>query len=260
MNRIRIEYQGKMRLYVAPDNWDGMTRKQLFAWCGILRQRLDEDRAMDSAVMLFYGIPVGLFVQLNAGQRFQLRETLGWLTDENRLVENVIGSLQLLGRRYHGPAGRLANVTIDEYRRTELYYQLWLRTGKRDLVRLLAATLFRPAGKGTDDDVREPVSERRIVRRAQLFKLMHPNWLHAVLLLYEGCRGGIIRKHPRVFVKGKGTGDGPPQLVDIGDHILAYSGEKLGSYKDTKETNVWVFFKHCTQRLEEYEKLKNEMR
>jgi len=265
MNRIRIDDGRRARLFTAPSGWNELTKRHLFAWCGILRQEMDLETAMDAAVMLLYGIPVGLLARLTPVQRLQLSESLAFLRGENRLTSNVIERITLLGRVYYGPAGRLGNLTIGEYRRTELYYQLWLETRDSELLRLLAATLFRPRGKGKADDIRQAVSEARIQRRAGRFKLLHPNWLQAVLLFYEGCRASIIRLYPRVFVKSK-TVEGEKiqpekqrwKLVDLEGHILAYSGDKLGTFTETMEVNMHVFFKHMQQRLEEYERLKQK--
>ncbi|HWK58741.1 MAG TPA: hypothetical protein VNQ80_15465 [Parapedobacter sp.] len=258
MNTIHIERRGKRRYYRAPSEWNELTRRQIFAWCGIVRQAISVEDALAAAVLLFYKIPLDLLSWLSPGQRFKLAESLGFLDGENRLTTNVIGRVRLLGRAYHGPVGRLANVSIGEFRRTEIYYQHWLRSRDPQLLRLLAATLFRPKGKGGADDVRERMVERRINRRARLFRLLHPNWLHAILLYYEGCRAAVRKLYPRVFVKATGGDqtDGRPQpwkLVDLDTHILAFSGDKLGTYAETNEVNMHVFFKHMTQRLEEYD-------
>lgn len=265
MNAIYIEYKGKRRHYRAPGEWNELTRRQLFEWCGIVRQAVPLDEAMDAAVMLLYDIPVDLLGRLNLAQRLQLAQSLEFLQDGNKLTANVIGRLWVLGRSYRGPAGRLANLTIGEYRRTELYYQLWLKNGDKQLLQLLAATLFRPKGKGRPDDVREGLNETRINRRAGLFRLLHPNWIHAVLLYYEGCRAAIRGQYPRVYVKAAAGGEKKGaakeiawKLVDLDEYILAYSGDKLGTYAETMQVNVHVFFKHMTQRLEEYDRLKQE--
>lgn len=263
MNTILIEHKGKRRYFRAPSEWNELTRRQLFMWCGIVRQAISVEEALAAAVLLFYNMPLGLISLLSPSQRFRLAESLDFLDGENKLTTNVIRRVRLFGRAYHGPVGRLANVTIGEFRRTEIYYQHWLRSRDPQILRLLAATLFRPKGKGGADDVRERMVERRINRRARYFRLLHPNWLHAILLYYEGSRAAVRKLYPRVFVKapaGEPTGEKPQpwKLVDLDAHILAFSGDKLGTYAETSEVNLHVFFKHMTQRLEEYDQRKRE--
>ncbi|WP_353183592.1 hypothetical protein [Parapedobacter lycopersici] len=259
MNRISLVYNGKLRKFSAPSAWNELSRKQLYYWCGIIRMRIPVEQAMQAAVMFFYGISIGLLSRLNTSAAYdaQLRLSLDFLMGENTLTKNVIGSVRLFFRRYHGPSNRLANISVGEYRRTELYYQLYLKTGDQELLRLLAATLFRPAGKGGVEDIREPVNEIRINRRARLFRWLNPNWLHAILLYYEGCRGSIIKSHPKIFKPSKQAAEGNG-LMDLEDQILAYSGDKLGNFKDTVAINLYVFLKHMTQRIEEYERLQRK--
>lgn len=259
MNRIAVSYRGGVHRFQAPSQWNELTRKQLFAWCGIIRMSIPVELAMQAAVMLLYRIPVALMDSLNKTEAYdaQLRLSLAFLMEGNTLTKNIIGNVRLFLKRYHGPANRLANISVGEYRRTELYYQLYIKTGNKDLLRLLAATLFRPAAKNAKDDIREPLDELRINRRARLFQWLHPNWLHAILLQYEGCRSYIIKAHPKVFRQPKR--DTPDTgIMDFEDQILAFSGDKLGNFKDTEGVNLYVFLKHMTQRIEEYERLKRK--
>src|SRR5690606_32360899 len=160
-----------------------------------------------------------------------LRETVSYL-EEVQLTRNVIGTLWILGRRYYGPGNRLANITIAEYRRTEIYYQLYQKSKRREFLLLLAATLYRRRGGKNPEDPRKEMDERSIQRRADFFGwAMHRNTLRSILLFYEGCRQDIMRRHPKVYPKPAGEVDNGPfakrdnrEIVDLEDHILAYAG------------------------------------
>lgn len=253
MNRIKI---GKKR-FSAPGEWNELSKKQLFIWSGIIRQKISIDFALKSAVILFYKISMPLFNRLTEAQQAQLKQTLGFLTEGNHLTKNVIGSFRLFFTRYYGPANRLSNITVIEYRRTEMYYQLYHRTGDIRFLNLLCATLFRPKGKGrVDEDVRNPVLEMGVNRRARLFKWLHPNLRHSILLFYEGCRNYIHSNHRTIFKTGA-EGKQNNGLFDFEEIIIAVSGEKFGSFKETGETNIYRFFKHLEGRMKEAERLKN---
>lgn len=254
MNRIKI---GKKR-FTAPSEWNELSKKQLFMWSGIVRQKITVDFALKSAVLLFYKIKISLFNKMNEAQQVQLKQTLDFLASGNELTKNVIGSFRLFFTRYYGPANRLSNITVLEYRRTEIYYQLYQRTGEGRFLNLLCATLFRPKGKGkADEDVRNPILEIGINRRARLFKWLHPNLRHSILLFYEGCRNYIHSSHKAIFKTTAERKQNKKNLFDFEEIIIAVSGEKFGSFKETGETNLYRFFKHLENRMEEAERLKN---
>lgn len=260
-HKIEIEIGGVGYAYSCPKKWEDLSRSEFLLWAGIVRQQLDVEESLDLAVHLLCGIPLDLHGAMSAGQRYELRELLRWLTDNN-MVRNVIGTLCVGFRRYYGPAHRLANLTIAEYRRTELYYQFWLRTKDRKYLCLLAATLWRPRGVGSSDDVRVEVKEKSLQTRALFFNwAMHPVIMYAILLYYEGCRNHIIKSHPVVFrpmaMQQDSPFSKPPDpnaIVDLEDHILAYAGGKFGTYNETARTNIYVFFKNMSQQIEEYER------
>lgn len=255
-HRIEFEYRGKTGYCVAPAKWEEMTRGQLLKWCSVLRMELNRKEALSMAVLLLYDMPKKIFKGFSPVQDVQLRQTMLWLTD-NRLTKNVLGYVTILLRKYHGPANRLTNLTISEYRRTELYYDMYRITGQKKFLYLLAATLFRPAGGNSGNDVRCSLTENGVVRRAKYFSWsLHPTALMAIKLFYEGCRDDIMRSHPVVYQKPvkKVLAKPSPNFQDLEDHILAYSGGKLGSFNETQETNLYVFLKNMTQRIEEYER------
>ena len=251
--------------FAAPRSWNDMSRKQLFGWCGVLDGFLDRDDALNTAVLMFYNMPDDLFARLPEPMLYHLRETLSYLEEVN-LTKNVIGTLWILGRRYYGPGNRLANISIAEYRRTEIYYQLYQKTKRREFLLLLAATLYRPRGGKDPDDPRRGIDERSIQRRADFFRwAMHRNTLRSILLFYEGCRQEIIRKHPKVYPKMSIDVDNGPfakrenkEIIDMEDHILAFAGGKLGNYAETAKCNVYLFLKNKEHRIEEVEALKNK--
>lgn len=257
MNYIRLESVHSKKRYSGPSSWNELTRKQLFVWSGIIRQRIPIEYALKSALILFYKVPLKLFNLLTPAQRVELTQTLSFLTDKNELTKNVIGSFRLFLTRYHGPSSRLSNLTISEYRRTELYYQLWHKTTDGQYLDLLAATLFRPKGnQHPDDDVRAPIVELDLQKRASRFKWLNPTIRHSILLFYEGCRFYVIDKHPKIFKSSKKEDKGG--LFDFEEVILAVSGSKFGTFEETKNTNLYLFLQQLVDRMEEAEELKRK--
>lgn len=251
MNIIKIE--GK--IYKCASSWNELAKKELLLWCGVLQLELTVVEALELAVWQFYRIPKKVFVNLSASQRAQLRSTLTFL-EHNKLTANVLGSLRVLGLKYCGPAHRLANLTIGEFRRTELYYSMYMRSADKHFLYLLAATLFRRRGNVRGDDMRCELSEKTVIRNARLFSWgMHPNALKAIQLFYEGARADIQKRFDTVFQKSTDTAS-TVSIQDWEDRILAFSGDKLGSFKETNRTNLYIFLKHMTDRIKEYERQK----
>ena len=262
MHKIEIFFKNEQKIFYAPSSWDEMTKKQLLKWCGVLRMDLTKGEALTLAVFLLYNLPARIIKILNEVQEIQLRQTMDYIL-KNELTKNVLGFISILGKKYHGPANRLANLSIAEYRRTELYYDLYLKTQKKQFLFLLAATLFRPSGNSSENDMRCKLTEKGVSKRANFFSWsLHPNTLMAIKLFYEGCRNNIIRSHPKIYQKSNSANSiiklKDPVLNDLEDHILAYSGGKLGNFNETSETNLYIFLKHMVHRIEEYERLNSK--
>lgn len=247
---------GVDHVYTGPNGWGDISREQLLAWSGVLRQSLSVDEALLLACYLLYRIPKAVYMRLPAVVDVHLRHRMEWLLD-NMLTNNVIGYVRVWGLSYYGPAHRLSNISIGEYRYTELYYDMYLKSGERRYLLLLCAVLFRPRGGNKGDDVRSAIVERTVMRRAKLFGwAVHPDVIKAIQLQYEGCRRYVRKCFPLVYPEAGDLGPGPQGwrdvIQDMEDHILAYSGGKLGTYSETKETNLYVFMKLLSQRIEEY--------
>ncbi|TJY62687.1 hypothetical protein FAZ19_19655 [Sphingobacterium alkalisoli] len=258
--RIEITDGKKKHLFRGADGWNELSRRDLLTWCGILRLELTVAEAMDLAAHTLYRIPLRLFSKLSPVLRVQIRHTLSFL-ETNSLTSNVLGVVRIGWFKFHGPANRLSNITIGEFRRTELYYDMYQRTGQNKFLHLLAATLWRPTG-GTGDDRRCKLSDRSVARRARLYSwAMHPTLLLAIKIFYEGCRAYIQRQFKVVYKK---SGDGgittlsKKDIQDLEDHILAYSGGKFGTFVETEGTNLYLFLKHMSERIESYEAAKKK--
>lgn len=257
---IEIYNKDEVLTYQGPSGWNELTRDQLLFWCGVIRQELTLDEALLMACVNFYKIPRKVYLPLPEVVDLNLAWRMEWLTD-NKLTNNVIGKFSIFFRSYYGPANRLANLTIGEYRRTELFYDLYLRTGLKKYLHLLCAVLFRPKGKGAVDDVRCELIESEVMKRAEWFRrYLHPNYIKAIQIQYEGCRNYIRASFPLVYPPPPEQDEAPNPFApkqntgiqDLEDHILAFSGDKLGNYALTEKTNLYLFMKYMSQRIEEY--------
>lgn len=264
---ISIHTNNSIESYYGPKGWNDMTREQLLLWCGILQQELTRNEALYMACVSMYGIPRYRFIELPEVFDINLTWHMDWLL-ENKLTSNIIGSFRLFLTKYYGPANRLANITIGEFRQTELFYDFYLRTGQKKYLYLLCAVLFRPKGKNRSDDERCAIHEIDVLKRADKFKrFLHPNFSKAIQLQYEGCRNYIKESFPLIYPKNSledNVSFNPlasmksNTIQDLQDHILSFSGDKLGTYEETEHTNLYLFMKHMSLKLEEYNERKRK--
>ncbi|MFD2741970.1 MULTISPECIES: hypothetical protein [Sphingobacterium] len=258
MKEIKLEYKGRTLKFRRVDGWSNLSRRQYLLWCGILRMELHVDEALDLATRLFYNISGKWWKLLNAAHRYELRQKLDFLLSA-QATDNILDSFRIGFMKYYGPAHKLSNLTIAEYRQTELYYDMYLHTGQTKFLHLLAATLFRPKGKRRGDDIRLPLDDYTVGKRANLFRwTLHPVKLLAIKFYYESCRTYVRKSFPTIY-KTSAPSDGPftrpnTGLQDLEDHILAYSGDKFGSFDHTRNTNLYLFLKHMAERIDEYER------
>lgn len=250
----RIEIAGK--IYSAPSCWNDLDQKTLISWASICLKKIPLSWAFKLAIISVYVIPKRIFNQMNEGHFLQIRETLKFLYEKNNLNRWVIPHFYVGFTKYYGPADALANLTIAEYRKTELLYQMYVRTGKTDQITQLIATLYRPKRKGViHDDIREELNEGSVKKRYAEFERLSPAFRHAILLNYEGCRNFIFQKFQPAFIS---NGPETNELNDLEVIIEAVAGEKFGNFVETEKTNLFRFFRHLVVQIERADEMKTE--
>ena len=165
-----IEFHNQLRVqsFRGPKGWNDLTYDQLLFWSSVLRKKMTKDETLLMACLKFYHIPKTVYLNLPKVYDLNLCWQMEWLL-QNKLTTNVIGKFNIFFTTYYGPANRLANITIGEFRKTELFYDMFLRTGLSKYLHFLGALLFRPKGNSALDDVRKISIESDIMKRAKWF-------------------------------------------------------------------------------------------
>lgn len=273
MNHLQIfDERGKKHSFTGPAKWSELTEQQLLAWAGLCLKKLPFDHMVKAAFILLYRIPPKLFFRVPGSQIIQIAGRLEFLWKENKLTSWLIKEIQFRGTKYYGPANSLSNITIAEYRITEIYYQAYLRTKDKHYLYLLLATLYRPKRKGIiNSDIREDIREYEINRRADKFKGVQigsirvfgikTKYLQAVLLNYEGCRNYITSTFPTVFTRRSNNEIRPTnseRLFDFEEVIDTVAGGAFGDAEKTGNTNLFRFLKYLSKQIEQAEELKRK--
>lgn len=247
MNSITLD--GKS--YTAPSAWNEITSKQLVIWAKLIATDISIDNALLLVALLFYNIPKRIFFKLNPVQQYQLVETLKFLIGGNNLVYWVIPSFKILCRRFQGPDNRLSSSTIKEFRSSELYYAAYKKTNDETFLDQLIATLYRrPGGNSLGNDLREPLTDIRVRANARHMKRLSRSTRNAILFNYEGCRSFICKQYPTIFKPGGADSKALPDMIGM---IKEISGGKFGNFKETEDTQLYLFLDHLRDEIEESE-------
>lgn len=254
MNILEIKRaSGKVEIYTAPASWDELSPNQLKIWSAICLQSIPLTDAKKRLVKLFYRIPDQTFKHFKTVQVLHISDSLGFLFENNQLTKWLIKSVRCGFVRYYGPDDFLSNLTIAEYRCTELYYQGYIRTQEKKWLVLLMATLYRKKRNGKiTDDVREDLTEHGITKREHRFSKLSDHRLQTCLLNYEGCRNHLISKYARAFKPTNQT-EQSSEIFDLEEIIEAFAGDKFGSFSETEKTNLHRFFRYMVSSIEQLE-------
>lgn len=257
MNTLQIVFKGKTTDHTAPSNWNEISEAQLLSWGAMCLKKLSLPDAVRLAIIVFYDIPFKVFKTIPEAGKVQLADTLRFLFGKNNLVKWIIPSIQHEGETYYGPADRLENLTIAEYSKTELYYQVYVKQNNPLALDLLIAALYRPQRTGLlDRDIREDITEIGTKHRAEQFSKLEPKLRQAILLNYEGCRN-FIRTNFLDKLPSNGQGK-QEEIFDYNKVILQVAGGKFGTKSETEKAYLFDFLQHLLDTAEEIARTKKQ--
>jgi hypothetical protein len=257
MNTLSIVTKGKTTDHAAPSNWNECTEAQLLSWGAICLKKLDLPDAVRLSIIVFYNIPFKVFKTIPEAGKVQLAHTLPFLFGENNLVKWIIPKIEQNKQTYYGPADRLENLTIGEFSKTELYYQIYVKQNNPLALDMLIAALYRPQRNGlADRDIREDFTEIGTKDRAEQFSTLEPKLRQAILLNYEGCRN-FIRKNFLDKLPNDGKGE-QQEIFDFNKVILNVAGGKFGTKSETDKAWLFDFLQHLLDTAEEIARMKKQ--
>lgn len=249
MNKISI---GEIEKH-APAVWSELTDQQLLIWVKICPKKVAPEQALLFVSSAFYGIPKRLFFKLNAAQMIALADDFKFLL-KNNLHAWLIPEIKVgWFKKFYGPADRFSTSTIAEFRTCESYYHTYKLSGNEAHLDLLIATLYRPLSKHNNgQDGRKVLSEFDVVRSASRMRKLDKHLRAAILFNYEGCRSFVVKRYPTIFIPGDGGESN--MLPDINPLITTVAGGKFGTYKETKQEDLYIFLDHLAKVIEESNK------
>lgn len=153
---------------------------------------------------------------------------------------------------YDKPMDRFINLTIEEYAVADDLNNLYLRTKDRKYLVALCAVLYKKPGERYD--------HLKLNHHSKRFKRMPARFLLSVHIAFNGCKNNLVGRYQKVYPKvavapkvsagGKSAG-----FLDV---VLKKSGQKFGTYEETKRTNLFTFMSDFEESLIQQEKWKEK--
>ena len=237
----------------APAKWSELTPEQLIIWVKICAKGISPEQALMFVSAAYFGLPKREYFKLNAAQQIKLADQFKYLLI-NRLYGWVIDKIKVSPlSKIQGPTDHLATSTIEEFNAAESFYHMYKKTGNENFLDQLIACLYRPVArfwqKNNGKDPRKIFSDVEVIGNASQMRKLDKHLRAAILFNYEGCRSFIVSMYPTVFIPGESKGT--KELPDLAPLIKTVAGGKFGSYKETEQTNVYIFLNHLRDEIEE---------
>lgn len=156
--------------------------------------------------------------------------------------------IHLIG--YACPMDRLFNLTIERYSRADELHNLFLETKDLKYLQHLTAVLYLKKNEVFNWDLQNT--------RVKRFLKLPKSTLLAVHLCYTGCKNHLVKRYPKIYprvIAAQKKASGNKSFLDV---VLSMSGQKFGTYAETKETRLFTFMDEFTNTIINHEKWKEK--
>lgn len=230
-----------------PKNWNELNDWQLLKISGMLHKK---GAAFDFMTWMYlnqvkwwqFKRAYQLRLVLNEVPLSTLKEHFVWIYKQ---VDRTIFPKH---KRLTAPMDRLVNLTIEEFALADDMNNLYLQTKKVMYLQLLCAILYREKDESYNHLHLEQVYLKR-------FKYAPVDFLFAVHLAFNGCKSNIVGKYKNIYPTAKKVQKSNKKSGFL-DVVLKMSGQKFGTYNETKSTLVYTFLNELEESIIQQKELK----
>ncbi len=156
------------------------------------------------------------------------------------VFDNVDRTIFPKHKKYIAPMDRLVNLTIEEFAVADDLNNMYIIKNDIAYLKLLVAVLYRTKGEVYD--------HLQLENNLSRFKKEDKEFLLAVHICFNGCKKGIIEKYKNVYpqIKVQQRSNKKAGLLDV---VLKMSGQKFGTYQETKSTLVHTFLNELEENI-----------
>lgn len=171
-----------------------------------------------------------------------LKEHFEWI------YKNVDRTIFPKHKKLIAPMDRLINLSIEEFAMADDMNNLYLKTKKIVYLQLLCAILYRKPNETYDHLKLEQMYLKR-------FSHAPVDFLYAVQLAFNGCKNNIVVKYKNIYptVKKAQKSNKKSGFLDV---VLKMSGQKFGTYNETKSTLVYTFLNELEESIIQQKEMK----
>jgi len=156
-------------------------------------------------------------------------------------------------KSYRKPQQRIFDFTIERFSYADDLNNKYLETNDIKFLRHLAAVLYLKAKETFNWDLQN--------KRAKRFEKTSPSELIAIHLCWNGVKNHLIKRFPKVYPKVREVKKKNKNTTGFLDVVLQMSGQKFGTYEETKQTRVLTFLAEFNNTIimhENYEKARSK--
>lgn len=152
-------------------------------------------------------------------------------------------------KKYKSPMDRMVNLTIEEFAVADDLNNNYLKTRNILYLRLLTSVLYK---KGSDQ-----YNHLLLDTYSKRFKKDKNSFFKAVHIAFNGCKKGIVEKYPNIYpkIKVQQKSNKKSGLLDV---VLKMSGQKFGTYEETKRTLLYTFLNDMEESIIQNKELKEQ--
>ncbi|EKB02666.1 hypothetical protein HMPREF9711_03128 [Myroides odoratimimus CCUG 3837] len=184
-----------------------------------------------------------LKIVMNQVPMSELRNHFNWV------YTNVDRTIFPKHNKYVAPMDRLVNLTIEEFAVADDLNNMYLIKKDISYLRLLVAVLYKEKGEVYD--------HLQLENNVKRFKKEKKDFLLAVHIAFNGCKKGIVEKYKHIYpkIKVQQKSNKKAGLLDV---VLKMSGQKFGTYQETKTTLVHTFLNELEENIIQQKELKDK--
>lgn len=257
MVEIELKYNQKSESISIPQSWNELNLDQLL----YVAKFWESWKLMAKANVTLLRAKALLFVQLmNGNTRFNLKsriDRISKLTNEelfelteltsfifkaNTLTVCPFPVLRFGFKKFYPPNDNLGNIKAEEFHFADMFYLQYVNHDHDKALDYMIATLYRPKLNGS----RIPFNYEKIEPYSKTLRLSYEE-KQAILLWYIGCREKMVENNKDLFSAPNEASARNNGWLPI---IMALSGDKFGSFNETKQMDMALIFMEIRESKE----------
>lgn len=247
MKTVEVKYKKTVYSGSFPTAWNELTKEQLLYLALLLCNRVQPHTLIVNFLSFCLNLPGQLFFKIKNTVLAELTDDISFVVSRSKLTIQLLPMLQVASQKLYGPESALQNLCFEQFFwHAEPYYTRYVATQEPQHVNNLIASLYVIDKQFNSDHI--PHIGKMVENFPETTKL-------AILLFYQGCRGFLAAKFPKVFSAGVKTA--PDEFSPI-RMLTALNNNDMTRNAEIKRTNLYEALVQIEENISQSEKLKTK--